>query len=464
MFSIFSVSRQDIYDYLRCPKIVSLKTYKNSKKLTPKPKVMPNRNIRQEIGTIGEVLTQRVFSDKTEKEVLLEYEQGFDTKGEEYEEEIDEISEPSSFISEELVKKQLLPPIKVDLENRGVELDSQMKEVLKDTITGLSKIKKYLQDQYGQVRIIGHGESRNGLLPNKIRPDFVATVENQKKPILIEVKNTEVTNVKADHFQASFYNTIGREFGVTIIEERVESNFKTILPRTVTEKISETLLVYPRQGRFEKIVDDIKIDKKIVDDVWRAKQLGIKGQSPKTDCGSSCPHHRHGELPEGNLETAIPLPLIYSKGWIEQKKDLDIKYLKGFLWRKGIGEILDNGLFEIDQARFEVRMRTGDQEQRQKNFDILDKQKEKFLEDMSKKLGFSKDLLERITSRDFIYPNKENKILEKEMANELKPWKELLGDKKFKLLKNAAKGNATKLYPLPDKSENFVKKSWKEWD
>jgi len=49
------------------------------------------------------------------------------------------------------------------------------------------------------------------------------------------------------------------------------------------------------------------------------------------------------------------------------------------------------------------------------------------------------------------------------MANELKPWKKLLGNKNFKLLRNAAKGNATKFYPLPDNSKDFVKKSWEEW-
>lgn len=50
------------------------------------------------------------------------------------------------------------------------------------------------------------------------------------------------------------------------------------------------------------------------------------------------------------------------------------------------------------------------------------------------------------------------------MANEFKPWKKLLGSKKFKLSQRSAKANATKIYSLPDKSARFVKKSWDVWN
>jgi len=53
-YSIFTVSRQDVYDYLRCPKIVSLRTYKSLTKPKSKPKKIRERNIPYEIGTIGD--------------------------------------------------------------------------------------------------------------------------------------------------------------------------------------------------------------------------------------------------------------------------------------------------------------------------------------------------------------------------------------------------------------------------
>lgn len=464
--SIHTVSRHDIYDYLRCPKIVALKTYKSSIKPASKPRPKPERSLSHEIGTIGEVLTQRVLSGKTEEEVLAEFEHGTEPQEVDRHADIEEKDEflDASTLPEELVKKRVVPPLKADLRNRGVRLDSHMKDVLQETVTGLGKIKKYLDDEYGKVQIFGHGESRNGLLPNRIMPDFVATVEDKKTPILIEVKNTENINSKTNQFQASFYNTVGRRFGITVIEERLESRLKTIVPQTVNKRISETLLIYPRQGKFERITDEVRIDKKIVDGVWQAKQLGLKGRSPKTDCGSSCPHHRHGKLPEGNLETAIPLSLIYSKGRLEQKADLDIEYLKRFLARKGITGIINSGLWDINNARFNVRFRTLDQDQKQRNYEILDKQEQKYITDMATKLGFSKKVMERIISWDYENSAQTSKKLEREMANELEPWKKLLGAKKFKLSKRTAKANATRIYSLPSKSKKFVTDSWNAWD
>src|SRR5438094_5401126 len=65
--SIFTVSREDIFDYKRCPKIIAIKTYRTTrtKKLRPEmnePKI-PIPNI---IGQIGEAAAQLTFSGNVE--------------------------------------------------------------------------------------------------------------------------------------------------------------------------------------------------------------------------------------------------------------------------------------------------------------------------------------------------------------------------------------------------------------
>lgn len=467
MYSIFSVSRHDIHDYLRCPKIVALKTYKNLTKPKPVPKKPVARNIRYEIGTIGEVLTQKAFSDDKDSEIFSDFEGGLEAeidegKFEDAEHDITAEEQISGVAMDAILEKPEIRPIKLDLEKRGIQLDTEMGNVLKNTIIGLAKIKKYLSDEYGEIKIIGHGESRSGILPNKIKPDFIG-ISDKKKPVIIEVKNSATTNMKADNFQASFYNTIAKKCGVIVLEERKEEDHQTIIPRVINDTVSETILVYPRQGKFTRIIDTLNLDKPLIRDVWLAKQLGLKGKSPKTDCDSSCPHHRYGELPEDNLEPAIPLPLIYSKGLVEQNTDLDARYLRHYLWKIGFRHVIQDGLWDIQWAEYIAKSRTSNEFQIKKDLDLVLKKKEKFLDEITTKTGFSRQEIDKIINIEPGSYRNEMQTLEKDMKNELAPWEKLVGQKNFKKLKIAAKGQSTKLYPIPKNSKNFIKKSWQEW-
>ena len=94
--------------------------------------------------------------------------------------------------------------------------------------------------QVNSNEILGHGESRNGFLVNHIKPDFVAIAN--KKLIIVEVKNTK-NIVKSDYFQASFYNSVTKNHGISILKTRNERTIKTIVPKLINIP-SETLLVY----------------------------------------------------------------------------------------------------------------------------------------------------------------------------------------------------------------------------
>jgi len=458
MYSIFTASRYDVYDYLRCPKIISLKTWKNLKKPSQVKKKLPRRNLTYKIGKIGEELTKTAFS---EKEIISE----IDSDGSidsDYEFESEE--QDTDYELESLVEKNALSEIELNLKSKGVMLDSQMKQVLRDTIVGLGKIKTHLSEKYGKIKILGHGQSRSGILPNTVLPDFIALSEGGK-PIMIEVKNTSSIGRKTNHFQASFYNAVASKSGVVVLEERTENGINTIVPRSLDDRISETLLVYPRHGKYEKITDVISIDKNLVKNIWIAKELGLKGQSPKTDCDSKCPHHKHGELPEGNMEPLIPLSLIFAEGLIEQGSNLDIYYLRKYLGRQGIGSIISDGLFDIWQAEYQTKYYSSDKTLEEKNLEKIAKKKESFLDEITEKTGFSRQEISKITSKE----EKRNFATqmtkaEKEMSDSFNSWKKILNEKTLKKLRINAKSQFTKQYPIPNDSKRFVKRSWKLWD
>jgi len=466
MRGIFTVSRNDFYDYLRCPKIVALKVHRNLVRPPPLPKPKPERNIRYEIGTIGEVTTKQVFSERGE-EILAEAGLGAE---EEYEEEFKEEYEEGEEPEKEFEFKPgvITPPpfpkiLEVNLSQKGVQLDNQMKSILRDTLSGLQTIRKYLEDEYGEVRIIGRGESKNGVLPGKIKPDFVAISEDKKKPLLIEVKNTSRINYKSDTFQASFYNSIAQKHGVLILEERLEDEQNIITPKLVQNILPETLLVYPRLGEYQKISDTVKFSQKIIDDIWQAKQLGLMGKTPHTDCDSSCPHHRFGELPEDNIEPAVPLPLIYAEGLREIGKNLDVEFLRRYIFRRPVGAELLDSMWEFRHANYQIEMhKYRNPKKAEGKRKSLDLQREQYLDMFAEKTGLSRKTVESLSTFSRSVWKDEEKII-REMKNELHPWQKIIGRKKFKLLKPTIKGFTTKIYAIPDKSDIFIKKSWEQW-
>ena len=75
----------------------------------------------------------------------------------------------------------------------------------------------------------------------------------------------------------------------------------------------------------------------------------------------------------------------------------------------------------------------------------------------------SQKILNYIKSIEPLWRKHEKKIL-KEMKNEIHPWQKILGKKKFDKIFPYAKGYSTRVYSIPEKSNEFVKKAWKEWN
>ena len=437
------MSRQDVYDYLKCPKIVA---FKMRMSLREEPSASRRAGgLRHETGVIGEITTRNMLVGNALRREPLGLEDGM-SGGHDVQED----------------HAQRMALMKKDLGKHRIALDETIGGIFKETVKGLEVIKKQINDQYGEINVIGRGESRNGLLSSTSRPDFVAVVGDRKKLVMVEVKNAKTAGAKPDKFQATFYNTVGAKFGITVMEEYGALSSLKIAPMATRQKISETILVYPRRGEFEVIKDKVDISRKTAQGIWAAKQLGMNGKAPETDCDSGCPHHRlKRRLPEGNIDVAIPLPLVYSKGRTEQDVDLDAVYWDNFLRKKKIAGVLED--FRADCLWEKTRIgKIEDPVVRKAGLDRLSKARLDFVKTVSRKTGLeTKWLSNRARGHDNAGLDKN---IEREMAGEIEAWRKMLGARRFKRSKYRAKGQGTRIYALPKSSARFVEKSWNEWD
>ena len=427
-----------MYDYLRCPKIVALRT--NRDFFRPEPiKKKASRSIPYEIGTIGEMATREILSAGDE-----EFEGREEFKTEHREERVPRLMELS-------------------LAQKGIQLDDYMKGILKETLDGLSSIKGYLEDEYGRIRVLGKAESRNGLLPGTIRPDFIAMSSEMKKPLLIEIKNTKMLYSKPDDFQASYYNSITQKFGVLLLEERVENGKSVIVPKSMHDTLPETLIIYPRLKSYRVVSETVRITPKIVNGIWQAKQLGVLGKTPHTDCDAKCPHHRFGVLPEDNIEAAKPLALIFARALQEQSQDLNTHFMLDYWDKKGIRSELRQNTWEFGQFAYLLHLKAKDPKKYVKTKRKLEQKREEYLDMFSEKSGLSRiSMTKLLGERSHIWD--QDKKIEKEMSDEIRPWKKMVGRENSKHLSSRVKRFTTGIYALPEKSDRFIKKSWRAWE
>ena len=292
MTSIFTVTREDLYDYGRCPKIVAIKAHRaisepHERHLQQQPQLVEPTTI----GKIGEVAVKLSLQGIPAREAM----RGI---------------------------TRVVPEI---------EGNDYLEEIASESLRGMEEIRKNLESQYAKVTIIGRGEGRHPDLAGTARPDFIAMTERGGTPIIIEAKDSVKTS-PAYMFQAMFYNGIAEKFGVYLLEERLEGESPKFTPRVLIQG-AETVLVYPRLAHFTIVKEKYTPTEETIKEVWKAKELGFKGQVPETNCKKKCAHNRlKAELPEGNMEPLPPLPLIFSRGILENGHDLDLDYQTNYAW------------------------------------------------------------------------------------------------------------------------------------
>jgi len=401
--SIFTVTREDLYDYGRCPKIVAIKAYRA---LTAVPAVHVEERRAQDPGTIGKIGEMAV-------QLTL--------RGVPKHETLSQIS-------------RSVPQIR---------MNEYLAQIAAQSVEGMDEIKKSLKAAYKEVTIVGRGEGRHPDLAGTARPDFIGLTKNDETPIIVESKDT-AKEARTYKFQAMFYNGIAEKFGVYLLQERLEGDTPKFFPRTL-KSTAETILVYPRLASFSIVKEKYVPTESVIREVWKAKQLGFSGQVPQNVCKSKCSHNRlKANLPEGDLEVQPPLPLIFSKGNLENGVDLDLEYQAGYAW-----DLLPP---RIKLAVLFSKAADG-------KMDALRNWLVTNLKISSEAVDLVVDSAKR---ESFLNSKPTGEDLLKSMASELEPWKEIL-KQRLEASSPSILARATAVYSLPKDSGRFVNDAWERW-
>lgn len=405
MTSLYSVTREDLYDYDRCPKIISIKAYQTlrAEKHVPNPSQRPIEPVA--VGLIGEEALQLGLGGV----------------------EIATAMRKMSCAIPEIDKSQLLRQIAVE------------------SLRGVEEIRRRLRSEFGDITIIGKGQGRQPDLAGAVLPDRIAFSSESKTPFIVEVKNTRHQG-PADRFQAKFYNGVAETSGLYLLEERVEGRAAKLAPRII-HGATKTILVYPRLAASTIIDEKFVPTQPMIDQVWIAKQLGLAGLSIETDCGSDCPHLRlKVDLSEGNMEALPPLPLVFSKSMLEQSWDFDKEFQVKYALKLLPERLRTALLFHTEKADGQL--------ERWRNWLVQDAGIDGEAAEIA--LNFNKHL--------HFNGSKPNPAeLMKSMKVILERWNRILK----KRLRNGAPfliGKATSVYSLPAESARFINNTWKKWE
>ena len=402
MTSIFTVTREDLYDFGRCPKIVAIKAYRAIRAPQETHLQSPRLAEPTTIGKIGEVAVKLSLQGTPTREAM-----------------------------QSIVRT--IPEI---------EVNGYLEEIASESLRGMEEIRRDLESQYAKVSIIGRGEGRHPDLAGTARPDFIAMTEQSPTPIIIEAKDSIKTN-STYTFQAKFYNGIAARFGLYLLEERLEGESPTFAPRQLMSE-GETVLVYPRLARFEVVKEKYAPPEDVIKTVWKAKELGFKGQAPETNCKKKCPHNRlKTELPEGEMEVLPPLPLIFSRGVLESGHDLDLDYQTNYAWSLIPTKIkLAVLLSKVGERRRELG---------------------RWLIDALSITEEAADIVLDPAKRDrFLQSKPDADGLLRLMGADVEPWTKIL-KKRLRFSASSILARATAVYSLPTGSYRFVRDAAKRW-
>jgi hypothetical protein len=324
-----------------------------------------------------------------------------------------------------------------------IKINEYLAQIAAQSVEGMDEIRKSLKAAYKEVTIVGRGEGRHPDLAGTARPDFIGLAKSDGTPIIVESKDT-AKEARTYRFQAMFYNGIAEKFGVYLLQERLEGDAPKFFPR-ILKSTAETILVYPRLASFSIVKEKYVPTEQMIREVWKAKQLGFSGQVPQHECRSKCPHARlKANLPEGDLETQPPLPLIFSKGNLENGVDLDLEYQAGYAW-----DLLPS---RIKLAVLFSKAAGGK----------LDALKNWLVTNLMISNEAADLVVDKKKRESFLNSKPTGDDLLKLMSHEVEPWQKIL---KQRLQESSPSilARATAVYCLPEDSSRFVRDAWGRW-
>ncbi len=429
--SLSSISWQDVYNYQRCPKIVSFKAAGFRTRVLEKP---PKRRVEPAlVGKLGEAVVREAIAGAKEGR------------------------EPSPRLIEQWLREELRRLSRV-------EPIGAYESYIHESLAGIREIVPKLRERYGWMEIIGKGQSKNVLAPSMATPDMVALGERTRRPFLVEVKTTD--KVERQHkAQVTFYNSISHLVGGLIFQERLSKEEVETKPLLRALTPTNTLLIYPRLGRYEEVAERVKLTR-LAKPIWEAKQLGLVGKQPHAERGEQCKRCAWrgfcSPAKEDEMEPLKPLPLVFAKGLIETGFDLDFYWIHNYI-RGMIGEVIYR---TKERARIQASLITLDTPKKYHDaWDILWKANSIELVDfIANKFGVGIDQAKAILEPLYMGGLEEKKRIRKRMASEVEPWRKLLTEKQLERWTLRMISRAKALASFPRSSTKLVNRAWQRWD
>lgn len=414
--TLYTLTRQDFLDFEVCPKIVSIKAYRElrapPRERPPGPVAAPVPNI---IGKAAEFAFELAFDEGRARVGKIE-----DTEAE---------------------QRRTERVVLLRLSAYRQWLDKNLRDMVRATSQGIVIVRKAIRETYGPIRVLGHGESRSGIAPGVARLDFVAIRENGR-PIIVEIKNEASGLTEANRFQAKYYNSLSERCGVVIRTHLVKGGRLVLTPAQIRDVRAETLLISARSREFESVKDRVDISAKRVKSIWEAKQLGYVGRSAATKCLPNCRHRSYRvDLPEGSAEPFLPLPLAFGIGMAATGADFRAAYFQGLVRRREFSVVWRLFQVGLEQASHVLRKR------------------EQITQMTAKRLGLDTSDLE-LAVRGY---RPEVAALEREAADPLIQWRKLVGSKRLGAARVRGRGFATQVYSTPERPERFVRDCERAW-
>ena len=318
-----TVSRDDLRDYLTCPKKLALKAMGIRAKETRRQKQVP----AYAIGLAGEKLTEQVLeiiaslqAKESEEEVEV-----LRKKEKEEEIEIEEIvkSIPSKVTKEEfkkiedkaerLVEVAVKDAFKYAKEPDVSYRDRVCSEMKKDFFQILGNLHKVLPP----IKSVYKPTLKNRDVCSFGYPDF--QLDTDEGHMLIEVKNVADLKraIEEGRFNLLYYNSllVDEILGTSVFQ--CES-----LPKPI-----KSILVVPRHGHIEIVSGIYPNFREIASEIWKIKRAAmVEGKlpdvSPEKSICKRCKFKKFCKEGE-SLDESKPIPLVYTVAFEEVKDKIE---------------------------------------------------------------------------------------------------------------------------------------------
>ena len=216
---------------------------------------------------------------------------------------------------------------------------SKIKSMIKSTLEGALEITEYLTSKYGTPTIFSRGRVRNTLFQLDSKPDFIVGFPDNKY-IIVEVKNTKQT-AKEYQIKTGFYMEVSKYLGASILMERKVGDHLELVPID-TNNVIDAIVVYPRLKKI-KTAHTIEVTAELASKIMKLKHIAKNGLIPVDKNESYCQRCRYNEecrnLPKDKLcelesvSIDIPPPITVALDLAEKYHiDLDLLFHGSYLY------------------------------------------------------------------------------------------------------------------------------------